>query len=381
MGREIVHYICFEYPKFAMKRILILSFCLFPFIPVFAQFVHPGMLHHSLDFKKIRYEIKSKDTRRLAAWEDFQNAKSSQLSWAPKPISKVVVGFYGKPNIGATDFRDDGNAAYSLALRYALTGDSKYAKKSIEIINAWSTELDSITHDNRKLLVGMVGISFLNAAEILKHVYKKWPKSEITAFEAMVLKVWYPVIQDFQPGYNGNWDAAIAQTMLCIGIFTDRRDIFEKAYNQIYNGESNGAIDHYFNDWGQCQESGRDQGHVQMGLGFLTNVCEIAHKQGRDLYGAYDNRLALGYEYTSKYMLGEEVRYVKYVTFKGKEVFTDSISATGRGKFSPVYQRAYQHYHDRKGHEMPFTKRALERSHIEGLSLNFAPWATLTSVK
>ena len=39
----------------------------------------------------------------------------------------------------------------------------------------------------------------------------------------MVINIWYPVIKDWTPRYNGNWDAANGQTLMCIGIFLDRR--------------------------------------------------------------------------------------------------------------------------------------------------------------
>lgn len=196
----------------------------------------------------------------------------------------------------------------------------------------------------------------------------------------MLLQVWYPLLKDFMPGYNGNWDAAIAQTVMCIGIFCNRSDIFDSAYNQILKGASNGAINNYFNEWGQCQESGRDQGHTQMGLGFLANVCEIAWKQGRDLYSAYNNRLATGYEYTARYMLGEDVKYVRYINFQGKPVFNDTISSIGRGRFAPIYERAYHHYHDRMGMDLPYTKKALEKSRYEGMSRGYLSWASLTTI-
>ena len=214
----------------------------------------------------------------------------------------------------------------------------------------------------------------------MRSYYPQWKKKDQAAFKKMALKIWYPLLQDFMPGYNGNWDAAISQTMMCIGIFCDRKDIFDRAYEQILKGASNGAINNYINDFGQCQESGRDQGHTQMGLGYLSIVCEIAWKQGYDLYSAYNNRLAKGYEYTAKYMLGEEVKYVQYKTFQGKLVFGDSISRAGRGKFAPIYERVYHHYHDRMGIEMPYTRRALERSRPEGSGSLFLPWASLTTM-
>jgi hypothetical protein len=266
-----------------------------------------------------------------------------------------------------------------MALQYAVTGEKVYADKVIEILSAWSTTLDSVTDGNKKLLIGMIGIKYLNAAEIIKHTYKGWKLKDQRAFEKMVMEIWFPLIKDFMPGYNGNWDAAIAQTVMCIGIFMDRQDIFDLAYQHISKGQTNGAINFYFNEWGQCQESGRDQGHTQMGLGFLTTVCEIAWKQERDLYSAYGNRLALGYEYTAKYLLGEDVKYVKYTTFHGKQVFGDSISAAGRGRFSPIFERAYHHYALRRKIEMPYTKRALEKSRPEKASSGFISWASLTT--
>jgi len=93
----------------------------------------------------------------------------------------------------------------------------------------------------------------------------------------------------------------------------------------------------------------RDQGHVQWGLGAMVAVCEVAWKQGVDLYGARNNRLMTGLEYTAKYMLGNNVPFV------GKGV----ISAKGRGSYAPMWETAYQHYVYRKGLEMPFTKQII----------------------
>ena len=41
-------------------------------------------------------------------------------------------------------------------------------------------------------------------------------------------------------------------------------------------------------------------------------------KQGVDLYGAADSRLALGFEYTAKYNFDYDVRYEPYKSFEGR---------------------------------------------------------------
>lgn len=94
--------------------------------------------------------------------------------------------------------------------------------------------------------MGTAGIKYLNAAEIIKYTYKGWSDKDRKAFEDMVINIWYPVITDWTPRYNGNWDAANGQTIMCIGIFLDRRDIFDKACKQLTDGDSNGSIKNYF---------------------------------------------------------------------------------------------------------------------------------------
>ena len=135
---------------------------------------------------------------------------------------------------------------------------------------------------------------------------------------------------------------------------------FQRAVDYYTRGEGNGAIGKYFNKFGECQESGRDQGHTQMGLGYLGCAAEIAWKQGVDLYGALDNRLALGFEYTAKYNLGHEVPYEPYRSHEGRYYYP-KISDKSRGRFSSIYERVYHHYHDRMGMEMPFTFQVIEK--------------------
>jgi hypothetical protein len=355
------------------------SFCRNPQkdAPPERDFVHPGMLQNKADLDFLKRQVKSGAQPQTSLWAALVASPKASLDWTPRPRKVIVVGFYSKPDIGASDFRRDGDAAYTLALRYYVSGRKPYAEKAISILNAWSYTLDSVTDKNKKLLLGIAGVKFLNAGEIIRYTYSGWSPKDQQAFKNMILHIWYPLLKDFMPGYNGNWDAAISQTMMCIGIFCDRHDIFARAYEHLLKGQTNGAINHYFNLWGQCQESGRDQGHVQMGLGFLSTACEIAWKQGYDLYSAYSGRLAKGYEYTSKYMLGGHVKYVRYTSFSGELLFGDSISAKGRGKFAPVYERAYHHYHDRMGMTMPYTRLALMKSRPEGDSNLFMPWASL----
>ena len=95
-----------------------------------------------------------------------------------------------------------------------------------------------------------------------------------------------------------------------------------------------------------------------MGLEFLANTCETAWIQGVDLYGALGNRLHKGFEYTAKYNLDFDVPYEPYESFEGRYHYKE-ISTKARGRLRPMYERVYNHYHNRKGLEAPFTEQAV----------------------
>lgn len=113
----------------------------------------------------------------------------------------------------------------------------------------------------------------------------------------------------------------------------------------------------YFKPSGQCQESGRGQGHTQMGLDFLACAAEIGWNQGVDLYGAFDNRLLKGFEYTAKFNLGLDLSYEPYRSFEGSYHYK-TISDDDRGSLRPMYEKVFNHYQNRNELEAPYTKQA-----------------------
>ena len=120
------------------------------------------------------------------------------------------------------------------------------------------------------------------------------------------------------------------------------------------------------NEGGQCQESGRDQSHVMLGIGSMAEACEVGYHQGFDMYGAMNNRLLTGYEYTSKYNMGFTVPYIQWKDVTGKYSNWPIISETGRGQFRNVFEIAFNAYAIRKRIEMPYTKMVLGIVRPEG---------------
>lgn len=349
----------------------VLVLCLFAFsLPASAKdFVHPGMLHSRADLDFVKAKIASGEEPWKTAWAQLGQSKLASLKWTPRPIATVVRGVSNNPDIGSSALSADSAAAYCHALQWALAGERAHADKAIEILNAWSGTLKSLEGHDRKLLAGITAHKFANAAEILCYTDSGWKPPDIERFKRMLLDVYAPVMKDFFPSANGNWDASMIDSSLCIAVFCDDHAMFDRSIDYALHGPGHGAIPHYVYPTGQCQESTRDQAHTQLGLGFLAGTCQVAWTQGIDLFGADDNRLAIGFEYTAKYNLGEDVPC------------EGTISPKVRGKFQPIYELIYRHYAIDKGIAMPYTKRVAEKTRPEGPDRDQSGWETLMFFK
>ena len=339
-------------------------------------FLHPGLLHNRAEIDFVRGRIRAGEDPWKTAWEALKAHDLSSLTWKSRAHPHVERGPYNRPSVGANEMMRDAPASYTHALHWTLSGENEHARKAIEILDDYASVLKSVGHHDARLLVGMTGIQFLNAAELIRHGEAGWPEESQKRFQEMVRKILYPVIADFFPSANGNWDASMIQTMIAMGVFLDDRVIFNRGVNYFREGKGNGALTNYFNELGQCQESGRDQHHTQMGLGYLAYAAEIAWKQGVDLYSLADSRLAKGYEYTARYNLGHEVPFKRYRSIDGRYDHKE-ISKRGRGYQGPIFELAWNHYNGRLGREMPFTRQVVQKQRPEKPRGEFVPWASL----
>jgi hypothetical protein len=164
--------------------------------------------------------------------------------------------------------------------------------------------------------------------------------------------------------------------MLAIGVLTDDRAIYDEAVSYFKTGAGNGAIDKavfyvHPGNLGQWQESGRDQGHNTLGIGLAGALCEMAWKQGDDLYGYGSDRFLAGAEYVALYNLGNDVPYVTYNNCDN--VNQTVISATGRGDDRPIWELVYNHYVNRRGLPAPNVAAYAARVRPEGGGGDYGP--------
>jgi hypothetical protein len=334
-------------------------------LPADTSFVHPGLLHSRADLNFIKQKVAAGEEPWKSGFEKLKINWQSQADWKLRGPFELVVRD-PQNSLHNSEMALDGNAAYQNALMWCITGEELYAKKSIEILNAWSATLKKMDGRDVQLGAGLNGFKFVNAAELIRATYPQWSAAEIEQCQAMLRSAVYPPIKDFATFANGNWDGACIKTMMAIGVFCDDHEMFNRAVEYYYHGSGNGALMHYvINPIGQCQESGRDQSHAQLGLGQLAEACEIGWHQGLDLYGAHNNRLLAGFEYTAKYLLGNDVPFEPAVDTTGK-YHAKIIATRARQRFRPIYEMVWNHYQNRRGIEAPFTREAGEKNRPEG---------------
>ncbi len=338
-------------------------------------FIHPGTLHTQPDLDRMREKVAQGAQPWKSTWDLLVASPWARLTHTPRPQAVICRGggcaALGYPENYITLARDIG-AAYGCALRWYISGDASYADKAVEIMNAWPPVLQEVTGDsNVSLAAGTYGWEFAVVGDLMRS-YSGWARGDQAAFKDMMLSKFYTLNHDFltrhhntcASHYRANWDAGNIAAVLAIGVLVDDPFIFEEGVSYFKNGIGNGNVTKavYFvhpDGSGQCEESGRDQPHATLGLGWLSIASEIAWNQGVDLYGYDNNRLLRGLEYAAKYNLGNDVPYIAYQTCD-QTYFESVISSNGRGNIRPMWELAWNHYVNRKGLAAPFSKQYAE---------------------
>ena len=187
----------------------------------------------------------------------------------------------------------DMEAAFDMACKGQTT-------EALRIIQAYATTLQRLDgHDAP--LCAIQCFKLVRAMTLLKaHETAEWSD--------MIRRALLPMMTKFDadsPYANGNWGAIVNRLRMACAIFLRDSTLYQAAKDYYLTAFDNGSLPRYIDASGQCQETGRDQGHVQLGLEALAQTCEMAWEQGDDLWGALDNRLLKGFEYTARYNLGD----------------------------------------------------------------------------
>ncbi|MEU7968739.1 alginate lyase family protein [Streptomyces sp. NPDC049097] len=354
-------------------------------------FAHPGVTvsRAQLDFARSKVDAGAQPWK--GAFDQMTASKYADLNRTPKPRATVECGSYSNPNYGCTDEREDAIAAYTDALAWYITRDDRYAKKSIQLMDAWSAVIKEHTNSNAPLQTGWAGSSWPKAAEIIKYTYTgTWANSG--RFATMLRDVYLPKVIGGSNS-NGNWELSMMEAAVGISVFLEDRTSYDKAMARFRTrtaayvylasdgdlpktvpSQNLDTTDKIVNYWqgqstfvtGLTQETCRDLTHTGYGISAISHVAETSRIQGQDLYGTdVGERLRQALGFQSKYQLGAAV----------PDWLCGGSLTLGLG---PVTEVGYNALHNRLGIAMTNTQALTERNRPAGSNNLFVAWETLT---
>lgn len=373
-------------------------------------FNHPCAMYTADDFARVKAELDGNTIPEVTqAFAALKSSPYSSLSRMPEPQELIVRGDPKGTGIDKENYAyamRDAAAAYQTALIWKLSGDEAYAKKSIEIMNAWALKCKKITSNdaNHVLAAGAQGYTFACAAEMMLG-YSGWNAGDVAKFKQWMLDVFAPKNKDFlehkdantcAKHYWSNWDLVNMCSYMAIGILTEKSDMVNYVVNYFYKGPGNGCINYLITGdlltdplgsgemLAQDQESGRDQGHAQMSAMVTANLAQMAYslyEQNKlnadaaklDFFAANDNALLKLGEYvalsnlrsgsdnankegqwlvSATKMPFNKLEYCVGCSCRDKNhsaVHTSLADDTGRGSVRPGWEIFYNHYAKVKG--------------------------------
>jgi regulation of enolase protein 1 (concanavalin A-like superfamily) len=351
---------------------------------VWAQpFVHPGCLHTMADLNRMKTNVLAGNHPWIDDWNRLLTDPQAKSNWNPAAHA----------NMGVSRQRADADAhaVYLNTLRWNISGDTNFAECAVKICNVWSASVNQVPVGNDT--PGLIGIPIFNfalAGELLR-TYPGWKPADFNQFTNMMVRYLYPVCHDFLADHNGacvsyfwaNWDACNIGALIAMGVLCDNTNIYHEGIEYFKQGAGMGSIYNavpflHTPNLGQWQESGRDQEHAQLGLGFLATACEVARHQGLDLYGTANNRLLAGAEYIAQFNLGKTVPYNYYNNCNNSKNFWPAANGRGRLNDRPIWEMIYNHYVVQQGLSAPNTTAMTQLMRPEHGSPDHFGYGTLT---
>jgi len=355
---------------------------------------HPCMLHTESDFTFVKSKVQAGAQPWTNAFNHLTASKYAQTAWIANPVKKlarldatnwaaidrwITIGiesdWYSGIDSNCNNLMYDAAAAYQLALRWKISGDNTYANAAINILNAWAkTCVGYIVNkqgdfiDPNEYLIAIQIHQIANAAEIMR-TSDKWSASDFEAYKNWMVNVFYKPASRFLQTHNNtacslhywlNWDLANMTAILSIGILSDDNYKINEAIKYFKKGIGAGnienAVPYIHKDpdsnetLGQCNESGRDQGHSTLDVCLMGAFCQMAKNVGEDLFTYDNNRAQAMCEYIGKFNIGltesnytmsnftYDISQIPYIHYTNCEYDHPTLSSDSRGTVRPAWE-------------------------------------------
>jgi gliding motility-associated-like protein len=261
---------------------------------VLAQtFVHPGVPFTQSDLDQLKTNITKEPW--LTGYNALKSDSHSQLGYAMKgPFATVTRA----PNLNNPAWLDDMIAIHNLAFMYVFTGDSTYARKATNMLDAWAVTNTSWGGGENMLDIGDRVAYFVAGADVLRSTFSGWTTANDTHVNNYFRNVLYPTSWVPNPLRDANKGALQLGIAVGIAAYLGDQTLWQQAI-EVYRVDAGGGLRNSLPN-GEVGDSGRDD-HWFEQIQALGWSAEVAWKQGVDLFSEFDNRLLKIGELYSQY--------------------------------------------------------------------------------
>jgi len=210
-------------------KLTILLFCLLFNFTAFA-YEHPGGMHPAKQIDSVKKLIKAKSQPTFDAYRQLiGKADSAGMHEYHALADFKVPGFYIDPAMhrkNSAGLQSDSFDAYACALAYQLSGDKKYAERSLGFLMAWANLNEKYSDFDGPLVMAYSGTGMIMAAELLLN-YKKWESTDREKFFTWVRNVYLKSCTEIRTRKN-NWaDWGRFGSVLCAQLLDNEAEMTE----------------------------------------------------------------------------------------------------------------------------------------------------------
>jgi gliding motility-associated-like protein len=310
-------------------------------------FVHPGLAFNQADLNQLKANISREPW--LSGYNALKNDSHSQLGYGQKgPFATVTRA----PNLNNSAWIDDMQAVHNLAWMWWFTGDSTYARKATNMLDAWAVTNTTWGGGESMLDIGDYAQYWGVGAEILRSTFPGWTAANTQHVKNYFANVLFPTSWVPSPLRDANKGALQLKIALAASVFCDDATRFNQAV-EVYRMDAGGGMRNSL-DNGEVGDSGRDD-HWRVQAAALAWGAEVAYKQGVDMFAELDNRvLAIG-ELYHKYAFDGAT--MTYIPLGGYASYWTSWGIQPGARAGDMTNLIYSAYNVRKGIPTPNTDR------------------------
>lgn len=227
----------------------------------------PGVKHPVLldaeQLVSLKKRINKREEPTYSAWKRVLRDANQQLNHIPKPPKEWHVPLFYKNPEGHRKSKaalsNDANNAYALSLAYQITGDEKYAKSSLKILNAWANRVKTFKQDDDSKLVFSTHFPTMIIAASLLEESESWSMKDQKKFKSFVKYSAEKMNTMDRENNWGNWGLLLS---ISAATYLDDEVTFNRSINRWKS-----FIDHQIDEKGHLKhEVTRNNGNGDYGI-------------------------------------------------------------------------------------------------------------------